>query len=703
VYVRESGTLVRRNGNIVTGLTNNSFYEFISGSADIITANKPIMVAQLIPSGSGCGSQGDQDPEMIYLSPIEQAIKKVVFYNTNNQAILVNYLTLIIPQNGLASLLIDGSPAVDHSYPHPNMPGYAVVVKQFPSASMQHIVKSDSAFNAVTYGLGWVESYGYNAGTYINNLTVLPAIQNVNSVLPNTYTCPKTPFRFFLKSIYPLTNIVWHLSQVSNLSPSADVTVASPTPVSTEIINGKTYYVYDLPQTSVFSTIGTYDIPVTISAAQIDNCSHSERVVVNIQVNPGPNVDFTIQASCALDTVFFNGQSTDPFINQWQWDFGDASSQIIQNPEKIYNTGGSYDVKLQVVRGSDGCQNDTTKLLTVHSLPVADFNDLGTVCMPGGEANFTSQSSSPDGNINSLLHDWDFGDGGDAASTNPVHTYTGTGPYLVTLIVTTAQGCADTSSKVVSSFANKPVAKFGVSDTGLCHGEQFTFSDSSTGNINTWNWRFGDGTVSSVTDPSRVYGAPGNYTVALNVISIDGCISDTSKKTLTVNPVPQVNAGPDLSTDPGNAVVLQGTVNDPAASFAWTPSSHLSADNILNPTATPPISQQYYLTAVGEHQCSSIDSMQVFIVKELFIPTAFTPNNDGLNDRWDIPGLENYLKATVQVYNRWGEIIYSSVGYSRPWDGKYKGVPAPVAVYIYMIRPNQNGYGLLTGTVTLIR
>jgi gliding motility-associated-like protein len=703
VYVREANTLVRRNGNLVTGLTNNSFYEFISGTADIVTANKPVMVAQLMPSGSGCGAIGDQDPEMIYLSPIEQAIKKVVFYNTNNQGIAVNYLTLIIKQNGLASLRIDGSPTVDHSYAHPNMPGYAVVVKQFPAAAMQHTAESDSAFTAVTYGLGYVESYGYNAGTYINNLTIVPVIQNVNSTVPNAYTCPKTPFTFTLKSLYQLTSLQWHFSQVGNLTPDTDVTVSSPVAVGTEIINGKTYYVYQLAQTCTFGAVGTYTIPVTISAPQIDNCSHSERVVVTVNVEPGPHVDFAMQAVCAKDTIFFTDQSTDPFINQWRWDFGDATSQAIQNPEKIYATGGSYNVNLRVIRSSDGCQNDTTKGVTVYSLPEADFDVPAVVCMPGGKAAFINQSVSPDGNINSLAHHWDFGDGNTDVAVNPVHPYAMANTYPVTLIVTTAPGCADTSVQTISSFANTPIAQLGVFDSTLCDKEKFVFVDNSTGNIISREWRFGDGNSSADLNPTWLYAAPGDYRVTLNVRNSDGCVSDTARKLISVYPVPTVDAGTDLVTQVGGSVTLLGQITDPGVNFIWTPSTFLSADNILSPIATPLSTQRYYLTAKGDHDCSAVDSMQVFVLTQLYIPNAFTPNDDGINDKWTIPGLENYHKATVQIFNRWGQVIYSSVGYSRPWDGTINGQPVPVGVYIYMIRPNENGYGLLNGTLTLIR
>ncbi|HAN66220.1 MAG TPA: hypothetical protein DCQ34_08160, partial [Chitinophagaceae bacterium] len=107
---------------------------------------------------------------MMYISPIEQGIKQIGFYRNTEENITQNYLTLIIPTNGVTSLRIDGSATFDHTYAHPNLPGYSVVVKRWSAAQAQSRAVSDSAFTAITYGLGSVESYGYNAGTLINNL-----------------------------------------------------------------------------------------------------------------------------------------------------------------------------------------------------------------------------------------------------------------------------------------------------------------------------------------------------------------------------------------------------------------------------------------------------------------------------------------------------------------------------------------------------
>lgn len=272
VVVRDPTTVVMRNGVTMTGLIDNLYYQYESESGDYITADKPIMVAQFMASGitgNGCASTGGYgDPEMIYLSPIEQGIKSVALYRNTQYAIVDQYLTLIIKTNGVNSLTIDGSSTFDYVYDHPNLTGYKVVVKRWAAANAQALVRSDSSFTAITYGLGSAESYGYNAGTLVLNLNTIPGITNILNPITgqvNPYTCQGTPFRFkFLASVQP-TVIEWQLSSIANMTPNANITQNNPTHVGTQVINGVTYYEYTLNQDYMINAPGDYRATVFIT------------------------------------------------------------------------------------------------------------------------------------------------------------------------------------------------------------------------------------------------------------------------------------------------------------------------------------------------------------------------------------------------------------------------------------------------------
>ncbi|HVI43521.1 MAG TPA: gliding motility-associated C-terminal domain-containing protein, partial [Chitinophaga sp.] len=387
VLVKNPATKVTQNGTLLTGLINNRFYQFESNTADIIEADEPVMVAQYMSSSGECpNTGGDGDPEMIYLSPVEQGIKKVGLYRNKVEAINVNYLTLIIPTGGLTSLLIDGSNVFDHTYAHTNANGYTVVIKRWPSAAAQCTVTSDSAFTAITYGQGSVESYGYNAGTLVKNLNILPAFSNVfnTSGGGNTYTCAKTPFRFSMLIPVKPTSITWKFSEIGNLAPRTDVLQNNPVPVDSIVANGRKYYRFVVAADYKFSAPGTYYVPILITHPDIESCSNSFESILPVKVIPAPVVDFSVNYSgCLNDVATFKGQATTSngvAINTWRWDFADNTGSSAKDTVKQFKAPGTYHVKLNIV-AAEGCIGDTGKDVEVYApATVALVKDSFTVC-----------------------------------------------------------------------------------------------------------------------------------------------------------------------------------------------------------------------------------------------------------------------------------------------------------------------------------
>lgn len=185
VVVTDPATVVHRNGVVIppADLITGTYYKFSSNQPELIEADQPILVAQFMSGASLCNPGPQGDPEMIYWSPISQGSKDAYFYRHNRTAISTNYVTLIIPTPGLASLTIDGSSTFDHIYAHPQMAGYSVVIKKWTAAPAQVTIMSDTSFIGITYGLGSAESYGYNIGTKISALNARDA-----SVLPPGFT-----------------------------------------------------------------------------------------------------------------------------------------------------------------------------------------------------------------------------------------------------------------------------------------------------------------------------------------------------------------------------------------------------------------------------------------------------------------------------------------------------------------------------------
>ena len=446
VVVKDPTTVVTRNGVVLSNLIDNLYYQFNSDSSDYILADKPIMVAQFVPSqssASGCTQNaGVRDPEMIYLSPIEQGIKSVALYRNTEYNITTQYLTLIIPTAGLSTLMVDASNTFDYTYPHQGLNGYTVVVKRWAASNGQSIVTSDSAFTAITYGFGSAESYGYNAGTLVKNLNVYPSYLNVLSTGTgsSTYTCENAPFQVsFLSTIQP-TNIEWMFSQVPGLSPNADLTQNNPTPVSTEVINGITYYKYTVNQDFTFTGTGIFAIPIFITHPDIEGCNNRMETSLTIDVRPAPVPDFTLPSVvCVGSTVQFNGvvgQNITPAAT-WTWDFDNGTTATGQNATQAFTPAGSYDIKLDVVT-VDGCIGTVTKPLNITEGPAVSFApDSVNACL---NSNVTFTVQNP---VANAVYTWyDAAAGGNVVHTGTSYTITNVTAPMSLYVGSTLNGCA---------------------------------------------------------------------------------------------------------------------------------------------------------------------------------------------------------------------------------------------------------------------
>mgnify|MGYP003867430059 CR=1 FL=1 len=205
----------------------------------------------------------------------------------------------------------------------------------------------------------------------------------------------------------------------------------------------------------------------------------------------------------------------------------------------------------------------------------------------------------------------------------------------------------------------------------------------------------------------RTLTTSGNYFYRLTVAEsgnagIAACRVSSNLLTINVHPRPSISAGPDKTIFAGMPTALAATASGTTINFNWSPPDFLSSITELNPLTSTDRDINYSLAAVSEFGCTNQDQVFVKVVGGIFIPTAFTPNNDGKNDTWRIPFLDPQLGATVSVYNRWGQLIYQVTGAEVVWDGAYKKIPQPAGVYIYQVRFT-DGTPAMKGTVNLIR
>jgi len=261
----------------------------------------------------------------------------------------------------------------------------------------------------------------------------------------------------------------------------------------------------------------------------------SDTAVVEI-VDP-PVADFILPVVCPNIPVNLTDASMFPPGNivAWEWDFGNGQTSTDQNPTATW-APGTYTIQL-IATTVEGCQDTVTQNLTVTPLPVVDFS-AQNFCLGDG-TQFDGQVTLSPGDVVTNF-DWQFGDGNGSAQEDPTYSYISPGFYTVTFEVTNANGCLVDTSQVIEILP-EPVAGFNWTD--VCDEAQMDFVNTSSvvnGTITSLDWDLGDGTTQTQPQFSHLYGAPGTYTVQLEVATSDGC-TDLIQQNVTVHPNPEPN------------------------------------------------------------------------------------------------------------------------------------------------------------------
>jgi gliding motility-associated-like protein len=184
--------------------------------------------------------------------------------------------------------------------------------------------------------------------------------------------------------------------------------------------------------------------------------------------------------------------------------------------------------------------------------------------------------------------------------------------------------------------------------------------------------------------------------------SLYGCYN---KDSVTISPYPQlgIDVTPDTFVIEGSSAQLEVT-GGPFLQYRWEPETGLNSTTIPNPIATPYEPIRYYVFGLNEYGCEELDSVFIDVLEDITVYNVFSPNGDGINEYFEIEHAERFPEMLVEVYSRWGDLLFSTVGYDSGswWDGRARGKDAPVGTYYYVVVPYP-GAKPITGHVTIIR
>ncbi|MBK7174308.1 MAG: PKD domain-containing protein [Bacteroidales bacterium] len=549
----------------------------------------------------------------------------------------------------------------------------------------------------------------------INNTSTLRAPSHYYS-LPGTYTvimqatdinnCPVTKNQYVV--VHPLP--VPQFTSIGGLCDSIitfnETSSGSGSPISRWIWNygdGIIDTVNAPSNPDVFHKYpspGMYQVELTV----INNNSCSQFITDSVLVKPCIEAIFELVDTliCQYQILSFADSSLCGLpINQWYWDFGDGTtssySSYVNPVVHSYDEPGTYIVKMVVTTTLAGKSigDSTTLTVVVNPSPLAEFTmERNCFGVPADFTNITNTNGVPISGYR-----WTFGDPSSTTEDttsikNPSHEFTAPGLYTIQLISSNILGCEDTVTRDLQVHP-LPDAKF--ENSLACAGDATEFmdrSDSAVAPISVWNWTFSgeDGLLGYRDDQntSFTFITPGDYLVNLQVIDTNGCI-DTVNKPLVVNPIPtsifafnenfnNIQGQLQFENSSMDAIKYYWEFGNGETSFAENPVVFYQDDGT------------YTIMLVSWNELNCTDTTRLsyeFMVKGLYIPNAFSPNNPQESVQLFKPVGINIETYRIEVFDRWGNMLWYSEkvdDFGRPtegWNGKFNGTIVQEGVYTW--------------------
>jgi gliding motility-associated-like protein len=430
---------------------------------------------------------------------------------------------------------------------------------------------------------------------------------------------------------------------------------------------------------------GFYPQVTTTFTLEVTNWCYIKSQSIVIVVFPIPQLGLpAVDSVCIGSSYQFNAQ--DALTYQWNPD-PTLSSTTIANPVATPTVTTKY-----IVTGinQNGCVNKDSTLLFVY--------EPSTILVFPADTPFICQGTpAPLRAIGAYSYVWTPASTLSNANTaNPTATPTVTTQYNV--VATNIHGCKTDDSLVIT--VQMPVTASTQSPFVACEGIPVHLF-ASGGPFYSWSPSAGLNDTTT-NDPFALPDSTTSYTVKV----FNDCFSSTAVAVVEIHPLPVVDAGPDTTIWRDTYAELHGTAN--TDTFFWNPSIGVENAASLNTNAYPQQTSWYYLFAIDQYGCQNKDSVLITVIShtELLIPTAFSPNGDGVNDVFKIVRTLNIASLTeFAVFDRWGEKVFSTDNIDQGWDGTRNGQPSPLGVYAWIvIAQTKDGQEVTKkGNVTLIR
>ncbi len=530
-----------------------------------------------------------------------------------------------------------------------------------------------NAFGLYQYSFTDLLGSSYTNHNYLPPSTAYPATSTATGTLPIVQYKPETPFNNFLGC--PL-NGNWSITVTDNLSidngfifqwgidfsPSLLPVAWGYTPVV-----DTTHWNVGVGDTTIFNSIVSGSQSLTYSMTDMAGCTYDTSI--NIFVNPVPDIDLGNDTNiCIFDSIMLQSNNT---INSTDivWSSGDTGDSVLVIPESTQ--------EFSIIATSIlGCVSYDTIEVALAPLPTIQISDDTLICI-GTTASLAASGGT--------IYQWSNGINTDNNIVSPVTT------SIYQLTVTDQNACVDDTSVTVT-VATLPNIIMS-NDTVICDGT--TANIKAKGGIN-YSWSNGISTANQTVSPAST------TTYSVKVEDENTCI-DSADIIVEILDIPEATITSNYDT-----ICRNGTIKLYAhggMSYKW---NNGKTDSGIEEHAK--VSDRYSVLATNtKYGTSCYDTTSIYVVVEncaVYIPNAFTPNGDALNDIFIPEGIvSNTAKFNMFIYNRLGQLVFESNDINKGWNGKFRGQKMPTGTYTWLIRVTEKSIDSyeLVGTVHLLR
>ncbi len=582
-----------------------------------------------------------------------------------------------------------------------------------PTSSVANTLFSWTATSTSVNLTGFTASGSFIAGGSINDVInnsgtsseVVTYIITSTGAAPTSCASDTVHFKVFVNPI-PAAPTVAPLSYCPNAVAPALTAVGSNLLWYTVAVGGVSSNIAPVPSTATSGTFHYY-VSQTVNGCESQRADLVVTIYAPTAAPTGSSpIVYCLNSAPAVLTA------TGTSLLWYTVPVGGVSS--INAPTPVTTTAGT--TSYYVTQTLNGCESTRLQIdVIVHALPTATVGGGGQTCFgdPTASVSITLIGSAP----------WNITYSNGVANTSVVALAS---PYVIanpaqgnyTVISVSDANCTGTSSlSALVSVLPLPTVAFTPDVFSGCIPVCVNFTDLSSipvGSIAGWSWNFGDGSTSTSQNGQHCYSSAANYSVSLTVTSLAGC-PNTLLSTNLINVV----SLPDASFSiPSNISILNPTVtfsdySSHAISWAWdfgdqfNPTTNTST--VQNPTHTYSATGHYCVTLVVSSAGSCFDTTRIYLdvlpEYSMYIPNAFSPNHDGINDEFYCKGT-NIVDFEMYIYDRWGNFVFYTNTMDKHWDGSVNGTSVAqedVYVYIIKVKDNMKENHEYIGNITLVK